>query len=368
MLFRKKTGKTIGLLITTILLATIARAGGPPPHPSTDSPFVIIMIIIIIILALAISLLANVLLGAAQFSAARDKASGTYQMAGILLAGALFLTSPAGAQVPAGDQTLITASNVSSMVNGLTDTAFYTLTSVVFLEMLILLVLLYNLRFLLSLQKQKKDILREAAILAVPPINWWEKFNRFKPLEQEISLDLGHDYDGIRELDNRLPPWWLYGFYCTILFACVYMWRYHVSHSAPSSSEEYQIAMQQAEIQKTAYLKKAANNIDENSVKLLTGADQLAPGKAIFESTCFPCHGKAGEGGVGPNLTDEYWLHGGSIQEIFKTIKYGWPEKGMKSWKDDYSPSQIAQITSYVKSLGGTHPPNPKPPQGTISK
>ncbi len=73
-----------------------------------------------------------------------------------------------------------------------------------------------------------------------------------------------------------------------------------------------------------------------------------------------------GEGGVGPNLTDKYWLHGGSIQDVFKTIKYGWPDKGMKSWKDDYSPAQIAQIASYVKSLGGTNPPNPKAPQGTL--
>lgn len=401
MLFRKKTGKTIGLLSMTLLLATLANAGGPPTPPSTNSPFVTIMIIIVLILALAIALLSNVLLGAAQFTAARDKASANETsrkdttgaeataaegsgntsneqggatvarislIGGLLLAGVSFFSSPARAEDPSGGDPPITAASVSTMVNGVTDTAFYTLTGVVFLEVLILLVLLYNLRLLLSLQKKKKANLLAAAVPVVPHINWWEKLNRFKPLEQEISLDLGHDYDGIRELDNRLPPWWLYGFYCTILFACVYMWRYHVSHSAPSSGEEYQIAMQQAEIQKAAYLKNAANNVDENSVKLLTGADELTAGKVIFESTCFPCHGKAGEGGVGPNLTDEYWLHGGSIHDIFKTIKYGWPEKGMKSWKDDYSPSQIAQIASYVKSLGGTNPPNPKPPQGTISK
>jgi cytochrome c oxidase cbb3-type subunit 3 len=108
--------------------------------------------------------------------------------------------------------------------------------------------------------------------------------------------------------------------------------------------------------------------VDENSVKLLTAADDLAAGKTVFLTTCFACHGRSGEGGVGPNLTDEYWLHGGSIQEVFKTIKYGWPDKGMKSWKDDYSPVQIAQIASFVKSLAGTNPANAKPPQGTLFK
>ena len=181
-----------------------------------------------------------------------------------------------------------------------------------------------------------------------------------------MDIDLGHNYDGIRELNNRLPPWWLYGFYCSILFACIYLWRYHVSHSAPLSGEEYQISMQQAAEQREAYLKKAANNIDETNVKFLSSPKDLSSGKAVFESVCAACHGMQGQGIVGPNLTDDYWLHGGSINEVFKTIKYGYPEKGMKSWKDDYSPSQLAQLASYIKSLHGSNPPNPKAPQGVL--
>ncbi|HSC37770.1 MAG TPA: c-type cytochrome, partial [Chitinophagaceae bacterium] len=95
-------------------------------------------------------------------------------------------------------------------------------------------------------------------------------------------------------------------------------------------------------------------------------AQMLEGGKTVFLQNCSPCHGKSGEGVVGPNLTDDYWLHGGGVKDIFKTIKYGWPEKGMKSWKDDLSPTQIAQLSSFIKSLRGTHPPNGKEQQGEL--
>jgi len=124
--------------------------------------------------------------------------------------------------------------------------------------------------------------------------------------------------------------------------------------------------MQAAAEQREAYLKKAASNIDETNVKYLSTPGDLASGKAVFETVCAPCHGKQGQGIVGPNLTDDYWLHGGTINDIFKTIKYGYPEKAMKSWKDDYSPLQLAQIASYVKSMHGSNPPNPKAPQGVL--
>ena len=358
-----------------------------------SNSFVVIMIIIILILALAIMLLANVLLGAAQIPApeppAPEETEPTYaggiaRTAGadapvpaalvVLLSVALLLSGPGYAKGPADNQATPSTLSISSAVNGVSDTAFYMITGVVLLEVIILLTLLYNVKLLLSIHKKR---LAEATAAAAPDaatrpvkphVSWWDKLNRFKPVEQEVDLDLGHDYDGIRELDNKLPPWWLYGFYCTIIFSVIYLWRFHVSHTAPSSEQEFQISMQQAELRKAEYLKKAANNIDENSVKLLTGEGDLAAGKAVFQTTCWACHGKAGEGGVGPNLTDEYWLHGGGIKDIFKTIKYGWPDKGMKSWKDDYSPSQIAEISSYVRSLQGTHPANPKAPQGVAEK
>jgi cytochrome c oxidase cbb3-type subunit 3 len=147
-------------------------------------------------------------------------------------------------------------------------------------------------------------------------------------------MTLDHDYDGIRELDNNLPPWWLYGFYVCIIFSGIYLYRFHVSRSAPSSRQEYETAMANAEIEKEAYLKSAANKVDENTVTLLTDASALGEGQKIYSSSCAPCHGAEGQGVVGPNLTDDYWLHKGSVKDVFKTIKYGVPEKGMKSWKD----------------------------------
>ena len=114
------------------------------------------------------------------------------------------------------------------------------------------------------------------------------------------------------------------------------------------------------------FMKTSANNVDESTVKMLTDPSDLNTGKDIFISTCAACHGKFGEGTVGPNLTDEYWLHGGGVKDIFKTIKYGWPDKGMKSWKEDFSPVQIAQLTSYIRTLKGSNPPKPKDMQGEL--
>ncbi|TDW96701.1 cbb3-type cytochrome c oxidase N-terminal domain-containing protein [Dinghuibacter silviterrae] len=297
-----------------------------------ENPFVLVMTGIMVVLLLVIKSLASLLLAAAKRSWKEEQRA----RAGVLAA--------------------------APMISGISDTTFYMLVSIVALEVLVILYLLYNLRVLLtehSAPKERKSIDYRAI---------WTKMNRFRPATEESAIDVGHDYDGIRELDNKLPPWWLYGFYATIIFACVYLWRYHVAHSAPLPAEEYRIAVEQAEIKKQEYLKNAANSVDENTVKLLTSPADLEAGKAIFQGTCFACHGKNGEGGVGPNLTDAYWLHGGTIQDVFKTIKYGWPDKGMKSWKDDFSPGQIAQIASYVKSLAGTNPPNAKAPQGTLMK
>lgn len=175
-----------------------------------------------------------------------------------------------------------------------------------------------------------------------------------------------HDYDGIKELDNDLPPWWKYGFYLTIVVGAVYLFNFHVAKTGDLQEIEYKKDVEQAEAAKAAYMASAANNVDETSVKLLTDPADIAAGKNIFEGTCATCHLKLGEGSVGPNLTDDYWLHGGSIQDIFKTIKYGYPDKGMKSWKDDYSPLQIAQLASFIKSIRGTNPPNAKAPQGEL--
>jgi cytochrome c oxidase cbb3-type subunit 3 len=231
---------------------------------------------------------------------------------------------------------------------------------------MVVFMLLYQLRVFLGKEKLQQQLATGAG--KKPRVSIWDKMNKLKPIEQEEQIDLGHEYDGIRELDNRLPPWWIYGFYISIFFAVIYLWRYHVSHTAPLSGEELQIAMAKAEEQKAQYLKKSANNVDENTVKVLTEAAEIASGEKVFVQNCSACHGKVGEGIVGPNLTDDYWLHGGSIKDVFKSIKYGWPEKGMRSWKDDLSPVQIAQVSSYISSIHGTNPPNAKAQQGELYK
>jgi cytochrome c oxidase cbb3-type subunit 3 len=199
-----------------------------------------------------------------------------------------------------------------------------------------------------------------------PKESWWWRINKSASKEEEEAIDLSHDYDGISELDNKLPPWWIAAFAITILFSAGYLWRYHVAHSAPLQDEELAIAITKANAERDAYLAKTASNVDENTVVMLDDGG-VAAGKAIYATNCTPCHGQAGEGNtVGPNLTDSYWIHGGGLADVFKSIKYGWVEKGMRSWKDDFSPMQIAQLTSYVKSLAGTNPPNAKEPQGDL--
>ena len=187
-------------------------------------------------------------------------------------------------------------------------------------------------------------------------------------MEEEAQLDAGHNYDGIRELNNITPPWFTAGFILTIIVAIGYLWRYHVSHSAPLQIEEFKMEMVQAEIEKSKYLSMQANNVDENSVIMLEAPD-IAAGKAIFIEKCVACHeahGGSKPGGVGPNLTDDYWIHGGSIKNIFTTIKYGWPDKGMISWKEQLSANQMAQVASFVKSLKGNNPAGAKEKQGEL--
>jgi len=232
-------------------------------------------------------------------------------------------------------------------------------------------VLLFNIKVLLKVEKARVEEAVEAVTIKDKrtKLSWWDRFNKLRPVAQEAELDTGHDYDGIRELNNRLPPWWLYGFYISIVFAGIYLWRYHVSHSAPSSKEEFETSVAKGEAEVQEYLKKQGDNVDENTVTLLTDAADLEAGEAIFTNpaNCVPCHRADAGGVVGPNLTDDYWLYGGNIKDVFKTIKYG-TNKGMRSWKDDLSAKQIAQVASYVKSLHGSNPPNPKEHQGELYK
>lgn len=170
-----------------------------------------------------------------------------------------------------------------------------------------------------------------------------------------------HDFDGIQEYDNDLPPWWKTMFYVTIVFAIGYMLHYHVFMSGPLQAEEYEMEMQEAAL----FASKTED--DPNAVtdyKPLTDAVALESGKSIYAANCAACHGTEGQGTVGPNLTDEYWLHGGEVNEIFKTVKFGVPAKGMVPWQGKLSKDQMLEVSSYILSLKGSNPANAKEPQG----
>jgi cytochrome c oxidase cbb3-type subunit III len=170
-----------------------------------------------------------------------------------------------------------------------------------------------------------------------------------------------HAYDGIHEFDNDLPPWWKYLFYATAVFAGVYLVNYHVL-SGPLQLAEYEAEMQQAALLKPAG--GAGNANEKTDYKPLTEAARLEAGKATYLQNCAACHGQQAEGMVGPNLTDAYWLHGGEVNEIFRTVKYGVTSKGMVAWQGKLSDDQILEVASFILSVQGTNPANAKAPQG----
>lgn len=191
--------------------------------------------------------------------------------------------------------------------------------------------------------------------------NIWTKILSLKPIEEEESIIIPHAYDDIHELNNPIPRWFNVLFYGTMIFAAGYLYYYHIGNG-PRQDQEYATELEKAAEAKRAFLAKAGEKFDENTVKL--DGSLIANGKTVFMTNCIACHGDHGQGTVGPNLTDEFWLHGGSINEIFKTVKYGVAEKGMASWEKNLSSKNIAEVVNYIASLQGSKPANPKAPQG----
>lgn len=210
----------------------------------------------------------------------------------------------------------------------------------------------------------------EAAVAKENQFKWLkEKYAKIlgsKAMEEEHEIILDHNYDGIKELDNKLPPWWVYGFYATILFAIIYLLRFEVFDDY-NQAEEYEVAVAQAKLEIEEWKKTAKDLIDVNTVQLLTETSDLNSGKSIFEGVCAACHKESGAGGIGPNLTDDHWILGGGIKNVFNTISEGGRDgKGMIAWKSELKPSEMAQVASYVLSLRGSNPPEGKEPEGEI--
>ena len=248
----------------------------------------------------------------------------------------------------------------------MSSTLFWALISLDAFLVVVVFYLFSILKQVVSTLKSEEEKVKASAHTVVD--SWTAILTDSVPIEQEAEIMTDHSYDGIHELDNNLPPWWVWGFYGTIIFAFVYL-MYFQFLGGPNSAQEYAEEMQIAEAEKAAYMATMANSIDETNVTLVAYVSSLDNGKSIFNTNCAACHGESAgsmPGGVGPNLVDEYWIHCCDIKDLFKTIKYGVPAKGMISWESQLSPSQIQDVASYILSLQGTNPPNAKEPQGDL--
>lgn len=233
---------------------------------------------------------------------------------------------------------------------------------------LLLILMVYLMSFMSAVLK------KENPSLANEP-SWWDSFKeRFVTgkvdevggKEEKAKMMSDHSYDGISELDNFMPPWLQWVFIGTVVFAVVYFVNYSVLGNGPTGIEEYE---EELRVEAVAAEFRQANmlaGIDENTVVFDESAGALGAGKTIFETNCAACHASDGGGGVGPNLTDQYWIHGGSIADVFTIVKYGVVEKGMIPWQDQLSPEQMQQVSSYILTLKGTTPANPKEAQGEL--
>lgn len=220
------------------------------------------------------------------------------------------------------------------------------------------------------LTEEQKKQLAEAQTVSFTESKWYQnivtKLTRSKEIEREEDIMLEHDYDGIKELDNVLPPWWVYLFYGTIIFALVYLVRFHVMNEY-DQEQEFKNEVALAELEKSKMPKDAAEEVSYETVVVLTDATSLAKGKEIFTNACAACHKADGGGLVGPNLTDKHWINGGGIKNVFKLISEGSKNNpSMVAWKANLSSKDIQSVASYVLSLQGSNPPGGKPAEGEI--
>jgi cytochrome c oxidase cbb3-type subunit III len=236
--------------------------------------------------------------------------------------------------------------------------------------------LIYLLRVIRFLARQNEMARAEKAgvkYVAQPSIveKLWQDLNASVPVAKEQDIDLGHSYDGIRELDNHLPPWWKGLFYACVIWGIGYLIVYHVTDSLPLSLGEYQNELTLAdENAKALKASKPAEVIDENTLLYKEDADLISKGRTVYVSNnCGSCHRADGGGNtIGPNLTDAYWLHGGSIKNIYSTINAGVLEKGMPAWGKVMSASDVRNVAFYIMSLQGSNLKDSKAPQGELYK
>ena len=220
------------------------------------------------------------------------------------------------------------------------------------------------------LTDEQKEQLANAQSVSFTESKWYQnivsKLTRSKEIEREEDIMLDHDYDGIKELDNVLPPWWVYLFYGTIIFSVIYLVRFHVVGDY-TQTEEFNKEIELAELEKSKLPKDPADEVSYETVVAVTDAASLAKGKEIFTNACAACHKADGGGLVGPNLTDKHWINGGGIKNVFKLISEGSKNNpSMVAWKANLSSKDIQSVASYILTLEGSNPPGAKAAEGEI--
>ncbi len=344
------------IISAALMLVSAAIYGQATPAAAAQKGFTIdtntLLIIFAVFLLLPIWILSNTFITAANRYYANRIKSGSAKV--LIPLGLLMLST-----------SLMAQGTTPANTPGLSATAM-TILLICVISAELLLILFFASKtndFIQKMEVREMAETKHGTLMAWLQAKWAAM--NFKPIEEEYKIDTGHSYDGIRELDNIIPPWFTTAFLLTILFGIGYLYRYHIAKAAPMQIEEYQNEVALANLKHDEYLKTQASSIDENNVTILTGAD-LDAGKKTFVTLCAACHKADGGGMVGPNLTDDYWIHGGSIKNLFTTIKYGVPDKGMISWKEQLNPQQMAQVASYILTLKGTNPPDAKEKQGTL--
>jgi len=361
----KKIMASVFLLLPAFTV--LAKGGGTAPETvSSTNWLAILLVFVAVILLVVIWGLGQVLLTLNKQLLQKRKGNYTGPLAILILT---FMSLSDTAQAQTADAAAA-VSPLAPNYGGLSQLEFYAIATVIGLEIVVILFLAFMVRRSYRELTGSSDIALATSVKESRFSVLWSKldknvFTRAVPVEQEADVLLDHDYDGIKELDNALPPWWKWGFYFTIIVAVIYIFNYHVFGTGKNPEQEYAAEMAEGKRLEEQYKARTKNLVDENNITL-ADADGIAAGKALYTTSCVACHMADGGGGIGPNLTDEYWIHGGGLNDIYKTLKIGYPDKGMQSWESLYSPAQLRNLTSFVRSLKGTKPATPKAPQGDI--
>ncbi|MFT3946354.1 MAG: cbb3-type cytochrome c oxidase N-terminal domain-containing protein [Agriterribacter sp.] len=351
-------------LLLSAILPAIAQEAAISAAPGEKSNLLAILLTVsAIVLAFVIWGMGQVLISVSRLALEKYKNTGKL-LSAIFIIGLSLTSQTIFAQTAEATSTV--AADAPNY-GGLTAGAFYAFVAVLTIEVAAILFLAFSIRrvFQELLPEKAKAVAKSSRFSG-----WWSSldkkvFTKAVAIEKESDILLDHDYDGIQELDNSLPPWWKYGFYVTIFVAVFYLGYYHAFGVGKNPTQEYLAEMEKAKIEKEAYEANNKDKVDENNIPMADAAG-IAAAKEIYANKCWPCHGKAGEGGAGPNLTDDYWLHKGSLNDIYHSIKIGYPDKGMQSWVKEFTPIQMSYLASYIKTLRGTNPPGAKVPQGDL--